>query len=359
MKEIPYIRGSLDYVRQHDGSIFVVKIGYGIAKDARKLGVIGDIARMHRIGIKIVIVYTNPEAEPKRWISIKDFSKEISEVDPLVIKKYLALNLIPIFHCQEEIGLSSDEIVSGLASAVGAKKVIFITSTAGVLNGKKKLISEMSVDAAQNLLSMPDIVSGGMVEKIKASISACKRGVDRVHIINGLTEGALLRELFTCEGLGTMFYSVLPYQKIRLATTADIVAVHEVLEEAQVKVPLQFHNIDKEILDFIVFEVDKEVHGCVNVKVHNGELSALEVTDLAVSDAYSTSNVLQRLIDEVISTARNKRVRHVYLIKDYNTMWVGIYPWLAEYGFIESDLDSYGLPRGVEGKNRDIFLLDL
>ncbi|HHH72465.1 MAG TPA: acetylglutamate kinase [Sulfuricurvum sp.] len=98
--------------------------------------------------------------------------------------------------------INADFAASKIAGEIGAKKVVFMTDTSGVLDADGELLSTLSED---ELIFMKGdgTIHGGMVPKVDACIEAIERGVEKAHIIDGRIEHAILLELFTEEGIGT------------------------------------------------------------------------------------------------------------------------------------------------------------
>lgn len=102
--------------------------------------------------------------------------------------------------------VNADIVAGELACALGADKVIFLTDVDGLykdFSDKSSLISALSPDQAEQLIAS-DELEGGMVPKVAACVQALKGGVRRAHILNGTVEHALLLEVYTDEGVGTM-----------------------------------------------------------------------------------------------------------------------------------------------------------
>jgi len=93
-------------------------------------------------------------------------------------------------------------VAAEIAKALHALKLIFLTDVQGILKGKK-LVSSLSISQAKELQKHPDI-TGGMIPKLQCSINAIENQVSQVHIINGNIEHAVLLEIFTDIGIGTM-----------------------------------------------------------------------------------------------------------------------------------------------------------
>jgi len=102
----------------------------------------------------------------------------------------------------EGLNLNADHAAQEIAVALKVMKLILLTDVAGLLINNN-LVSALSLKDAKELLKHPD-VQGGMVPKLQGCIEALEGGVDAVHMINGTVEHAVLLELFTNEGIGTM-----------------------------------------------------------------------------------------------------------------------------------------------------------
>ena len=98
--------------------------------------------------------------------------------------------------------INADLAASKIAVALKARKVLFLTDTAGVLDSSGNLISTLSIDKVKKLKS-EGVIFGGMVPKVDATIEALKGGVKRAHIIDGRVEHSLLLEILTSSGIGT------------------------------------------------------------------------------------------------------------------------------------------------------------
>lgn len=133
---------------------------------------------------------------------------EIEAVDPEVIHAVTAMGFIPIIAPigygpeGEALNINADTAAADVAVALAAEKMIFLTDVVGILGGDGRLISEVDEEELEGLIA-GGTVSGGMIPKVKA----CQRamaGVHQTHIIDGRFPHALIRELFTVHGVGTM-----------------------------------------------------------------------------------------------------------------------------------------------------------
>lgn len=99
--------------------------------------------------------------------------------------------------------VNADLVAGAVAAALGAEKLVYLTDVPGLLDAAGELVSETSVAGAQDLLAS-GVAEGGMIPKLESAIEAMQAGVRRAHLIDGRVEHALILELFTPEGLGTM-----------------------------------------------------------------------------------------------------------------------------------------------------------
>ena len=139
------------------------------------------------------------------------FTGNITEVDADVINNLINEKFIPVIApiaCGENVGdlgfnINADLAASKIAVALKAKKVIFMTDTAGVLDKDKSLISTL-FRREIDMLIKDGTIAGGMIPKVDACLESINGGVEKAHIIDGRVEHSMLLELFTNEGIGTV-----------------------------------------------------------------------------------------------------------------------------------------------------------
>ena len=104
----------------------------------------------------------------------------------------------------QSYNINADLVAGAIAQALGAAKLILLTDVAGVLDGDKNLRSGLSAEEAKGWIDNGTI-AGGMIPKVSCCLDAVEHGVSRAHIIDGRVPHALLLEIFTDEGVGTVF----------------------------------------------------------------------------------------------------------------------------------------------------------
>jgi acetylglutamate kinase len=108
----------------------------------------------------------------------------------------------------QSFNVNADDAAAAVAVALGAAKLVMLTDVPGVLRDDE-LVSEMAASEAEALIEA-GVVTGGMVPKLRAAAASVAGGVERAHIVDGRVEHALILELFTREGMGTMLTAGAP-----------------------------------------------------------------------------------------------------------------------------------------------------
>ncbi len=157
---------------------------------------------------KIQLQPTAPELKSPEIIDLGHVG-EVSSIDPSVVEMLVQSDFIPVI---APIGVGEDgfsyninaDLVAGkVAEKLAAEKLILLTNTAGILDHQEQLLTGLSIQDIDDLIANGTI-SGGMIPKTHCATDALKGGVNSVHIIDGRVEHAVLLELFTAEGVGTL-----------------------------------------------------------------------------------------------------------------------------------------------------------
>ncbi|MCL2492048.1 MAG: acetylglutamate kinase [Coriobacteriia bacterium] len=136
----------------------------------------------------------------------------VSKIDTTVVDTLIADGFIPVISTvstgedKRPLNINADEVAGELAVALGADKCIYLTDVDGLyrdLEDKSSLVSQLTTEQAQEFVDHPEI-SGGMIPKIAGCINAVEGGVRRAHILNGMVSHAVLLEVYTDSGIGTM-----------------------------------------------------------------------------------------------------------------------------------------------------------
>ena len=151
------------------------------------------------------------EAKAKDFDSF-GYTGDVQNINPSIVNNLLDDGFIPVIApiaSSSEIGhpgfnINADIAASKVAIALNARKVLFLTDIAGVLDKDRELLTKLSVKQTKALIE-DKTISGGMVPKVSACLDAVKGGVKKAHIIDGRVEHSLLLEILTSEGIGTCF----------------------------------------------------------------------------------------------------------------------------------------------------------
>ncbi len=140
------------------------------------------------------------------------FVGEVSNVNIKLVDSLVKSGYIPVVSsvAADETGqaynINADTVAGELAAALGAEKLILLTDTAGILRNYKDpstLIAKVDIQEARNLIAS-GVVSGGMIPKVNCCVRSLAQGVRATHIIDGRIPHALLLEIFTDAGIGSM-----------------------------------------------------------------------------------------------------------------------------------------------------------
>jgi amino-acid N-acetyltransferase len=200
---------------------------------------------------------------------------------------------------------NSDSVAVAAAEALKAAKLIFITSQDG-LRYNDQLIRHILVGDLQKLVqTAPGGFVPEMVSKARYAAAACAAGVHRVHIVNGREDEALLAEVFSNEGIGTLIYAN-EYEQIRPAKKKDIRAIQLLTKkavEAEELVRRTRGEIEKNLADYYIFEIDTNPVACVALHVYPAQQQG-ELASLYVDPSHENQGIGRKLIQFVENKAR-------------------------------------------------------
>lgn len=149
------------------------------------------------------------------------FVGEVNSVDINLIESLVSSGYIPVISSVaaddkgQAYNINADTVAGELAAALGAEKMILLTDTAGILKDYKDpstLIARVDIQEARQLIET-GVVSGGMIPKVTCCVRSLAQGVRAAHIIDGRIPHALLLEIFTDEGIGSMIVASETYER--------------------------------------------------------------------------------------------------------------------------------------------------
>jgi amino-acid N-acetyltransferase len=239
------------------------------------------------------------------------FTGKVERVDVELLQTLLSQGVVPVMPPLGFDGdgktyrVNSDGVAVAVAEALKATKLIFITTTDGLLC-QGKLIRQMIVGELETLLDKSrNGFPAEMYSKAQHAAAACRAGIQRVHVINGQVDEGLLAEVFSNEGIGTLIYAN-EYQQIRPAKKKDVRAI-QLLTAKGVKadelVKRTRAAIEKSLGDYYIFEIDKNPVACVALHTYP-EFGKGELAALYVSPSHENQGIGRKLIQFVETKAR-------------------------------------------------------
>jgi acetylglutamate kinase len=181
----------------------------GAEADVRGVGLSGKDARLIVVE-KVTRTKKDPDSEVERMVDL-GFVGEPKTVDPTILKAliYAEADYIPVVApigvsaAGETYNINADTVAGALAGALGAKRMLLLTDVAGVLDANGALMRQLTVKQARKAIA-DGVATGGMIPKLETAIAAVEAGVEAVVILDGRRPHAMLVELFTEHGAGTL-----------------------------------------------------------------------------------------------------------------------------------------------------------
>ncbi len=180
------------------------------AEGGKAVGISGKDASLMTVR-KLEKQLPDPDSNLMKVVDL-GFVGEPDKVDPHIIEVMIASDLIPVIaplgvsREGQTYNINADTFAGVLAAKMCAKRLLLLTDVEGVLDKQGKLIPQLTIESARALMD-DGTIDGGMIPKIESCISVVQGGVEAVVIINGKTPHAVLLELFTEHGAGTLLSS--------------------------------------------------------------------------------------------------------------------------------------------------------
>lgn len=315
-------------------------------------------------GARIRVVSGNfVTAKPKGVIDGVDFQHtgEVRRIDKQAINQQLDHgNIILLSSCGyspsgEMFNLAAEDVATQTAIALTAEKLILMGEDEGLpsANEDSSVISQITT---AELTTLIDDLSGEHEMHAQASLTAVKAGINRAHLLSYKIDGALLQELFTHEGAGTLITAD-DYELLRQANTEDVAGILELLrplEEQGILVRRSREVLETEIHRFKVIELDGMVIACAAIYPYSSDLA--ELACVAVRAEYRSGQRGDRLLSAISSQAKANNIHRIFVLTTRTAHW------FIERGFIEADISA--LPQERQSmynfqRNSKIFIKEL
>jgi len=253
---------------------------------------------------------------------------EVRRVDSKAITKALDANtivLVPSLGYSptgEVFNLSAADVASNIAISLGADKLIALVEGKGLTNARNQTLTNVIPRDVDSIIDRRTTLSEEFVQVLQHSVKACRSGVQRTHLLSRETDGVLLRELFTRDGVGTMLTAE-PYEEIRTAGIDDvggILALLAPLEETGVLVRRSRERLETEIKQFSVIKLDGAIIGCAALYTDHKEQIA-ELACVAVHPDYLKGGRGDALLEHMEARARDDNMLRLFVLTTQTAHW--------------------------------------
>lgn len=264
----------------------------------------------------------------------------------------------------ECFNLLSEEVATQVAIRLRADKLIGFCSEQGIVDNNGDVIAELFPNHAESILhtleSDSDLTtdnSSGTLRFLRGSISACRAGVRRSHLISYNVDGALIQELFSLDGIGTQVVMA-SAEQVRRANIDDIggiLGLIRPLEEQGILVRRSREQLEQEIHQFTLIEKDGLVIGCAALYPYLEEEMA-EMACVAIHPDYRDGNRGLDLLNQMKQYSRNVGIEKIFVLTTHSLHW------FREQGFQEVEVSE--LPMGKQNlynfqRKSKILILDV
>ncbi len=276
------------------------------------------------------------------------YAGKVRKVDAEGLKAQLGIGNIVLLSCQgtsptgEIFNLQMEEVAEAVAIALKADKLVFLTDSRGVTDGDGEFQDALTADAAE-LLKDGAWLSTDLKRYLPCAVRASRQGVGRVHLIGYEKDGALLQEVFTHDGVGTVVTRE-SLEAIREARPDDIgalIALIEPMEEEGILVHRPRELLEREIDRFSVMEHDGIIVGCAALYRHADDVG--ELACLAVNADHREWGYGELLMRRIEMRAKKAGIKRLFVLTTRTEHW------FVERGFRIAKVDE--LPE----KKRDMY----
>ena len=271
---------------------------------------------------------------------------EVRKIDHVAINQALENNAIvllsPIGYSStgEIFNLTAEDVATAAAIELNANKLIYLVDAKGITDKRRRLIRELTLNDAKSLLQDNPKLEQPIQRCLSSAIKACQHDVERTHILDRHIEGALLLELFTRDGCGTLITTE-SFEDMRTATIDDIGGLIELitpLEEEDILVRRSREKLEMEIEHFTVVERDGMIVACAALYPTLKEKVA-ELACLAVHPDYRNHNRGNQLLKFIERQAKQLGIQQLFVLTTRTAHW------FRERGFVTSDIKKLPVKR--------------
>jgi amino-acid N-acetyltransferase len=218
--------------------------------------------------------------------------------------------------------VNSEEVATFTAAALGADKLIFLLDGRGLRDGRQRIIRQITADAAEQLLASRRKLEAEVRTHLLSGLEACRNHVGRVHMIPDWDQGALLQELYTRDGVGTLITAT-EYEVTRQACVDDIHGIRKLiapLEQQGLLVKRSREDLEMCIENFFVMERDGLVTACAALLTYPDDKLA-ELASLAVHPDYRNAGRGDALLRHAEQLAREAGMQSLFVLTTQASHW--------------------------------------
>ena len=240
----------------------------------------------------------------------------------------------------EVFNLSAEDVATTAAIELQADKLLFLLDGATLRDSKRQLIKELTPVLADKLLQGKKSLSDELRTHLRSAAHACRFGVRRAHLIQRKLDGALLQELYTRDGVGTMITSE-SYEQLRAASINDVSGIIELIKPLEQKGTLVKRSreiLEMEIDRFTVIERDGLIIGCAALYPYMAEKSC-ELSCLVIHPDYREQQRGAQLLQHCEKQARSLGIKKVFVLTTQTSHW------FQENGFSKTDTKNLPMKR--------------
>ncbi|RFC38779.1 MAG: N-acetylglutamate synthase [Candidatus Nitrotoga sp. CP45] len=263
----------------------------------------------------------------------------VRKIDVEAIKNRLGHNevilLSPLGYSPtgEVFNLTLEEVATRTAIALDADKLIFLMEMDGIQDKNGNLLRELTVADANTILSKKGKLPEDVSLFLPCAVHACEAGVARTHLISRHIDGAILQELFSDIGIGSMVVES-TLNTLRDATINDVGGILQLLQPLEAEgilVRRDRERLEREIGRFVVLEHDHRIIGCAALYPFIEEQAA-ELACLAVQTNYRKQGYGDILLKHVLTEAQAQGLHKLFVLTTRTAHW------FIERGFKETDV---------------------
>ena len=293
------------------------------------------------------------------------FSGKVEKVDTRCLELFLREQIVPVIPPLGFDGegrtfrVNSDLVALEVASALHAAKLIFLSTHDGLVLDGQRIGQLVAAEVEEVLKKQRNQLAPNLASKLEHAAEACQYGIPRVHLLNGTINEALLAEIFSNGGIGTMIYSN-EYEQIRRVYKKDVRAVISLIQQS-IRNEELLRRTRAEILadidDYWVLEIDRHIVGCVAMYPYP-EQKIAELACLYVSRSTENQGLGRKLMSFVETLAKQRGFNRLFALSTQAFVYLQ-----QKGGFMEADADILPPERRVKyeasGRNSRILVKNL